>query len=173
MRVYIPATHSMLVDFARDSKLPIRSGIVFALTPAVREFYSEGGDDEELAYTAFLDAARASLRLLSIEDESGTDEAFPNRRVVISADIPDANLTLDPTSGESVVRVSPAVLELAQLRAIHVDDEDAEETTKKAKECIDEADLGEEAAELALGDAEDNLMSWYDSKELGVLVDLM
>ena len=65
------------------------------------------------------------------------------------------------------------MLELAQLRAIHVDDEDAEETTKKAKECIDEADLGEEAAELALGDAEDNLMSWYDSKELGVLVDLM
>src|SRR5699024_9681576 len=89
------------------------------------------------------------------------------------ADIPDANLTADPTGGDSVLRVEPAQLELTQLRAIHTDDEDAEAATQRAKECIDDADLGDEDAELALGDCEDNLMSWYDSKELGVLVDLM
>lgn len=162
----------MLADFAREGVLPIRSGVVFGLTQAVRDFYTSG-DDEELEYTAFLDAARASLRLLATEDASGAKEAFPNRRVVLAADIPDANLTADPTGGESVLRVAPAQLELTQLRAIHTDDEDAEAATKRAKECIDDADLGDEDAELALGDCEDNLMSWYDSKELGVLVDLM
>ncbi|OFS17323.1 hypothetical protein [Corynebacterium sp. HMSC27B11] len=172
MRVFIPATHSMLADFARDQVLPIRSGAVFGLTQAVRDFYTSG-DDEELEYTAFLDAARASLRLLATEDASGAEEAFPNRRVVLAADIPDANLTADPTGGDSVLRVDPAQLELTQLRAIHTDDEDAEAATKRAKECIDDADLGDEDAELALGDCEDNLMSWYDSKELGMLVDLM
>src|SRR5699024_5007767 len=91
----------------------------------------------------------------------------------LAADIPDANLTADPTGGDSVLRVEPAQLELTQLRAIHTDDEDAEAATQRAKECIDDADLGDEDAELALGDCEDNLMSWYDSKELGVLVNLM
>ena len=54
-----------------------------------------------------------------------------------------------------------------------MDDEDAEETTKAAMEVIDEADLGSEEAELALGDCEDNLMSWYGSQELPFLVDLL
>src|SRR5699024_11873803 len=104
---------------------------------------------------------------------SSGEEKFPNCGVVLAADIPDANLTADPTGGDSVLRVEPAQLELTQLRAIHTDDEDAEAATQRAKECIDDADRGDEDAELAPGDCEDNLMSWYDSKELGVLVDLM
>ncbi|KAB3522985.1 hypothetical protein GC425_03490 [Corynebacterium sp. zg254] len=168
MRVYIPATFDMLSALKADGEHPIRSGVAFALTPAVREFYT-GGDEEELAYTAFLDAARASLRLLA----SGDEQRFPHRRVVISADIADASLQMSPADGESVVRVSPAVLSIAQLAAIHVDDADAEAATAKAITCIDEADLGDEDAELALGDAEDNLMSWYDAKELAFLVDLL
>ena len=40
-------------------------------------------------------------------------------------------------------------------------------------EIIDEADLGSEEAELALGDCEDNLMSWYGPQELPFLVDLL
>lgn len=168
MRVYIPATFDMLSQLAADGEHPIRSGVVFALTPAVREYYTSG-DEEELAYTAFLDAARASLRLLSIGDE----ERFPHRRVVISADLPDGDLTATPTDGESVVKASPAVLKVSQIAAIHVDDEDAEATTKAAIDAVDAADLGDEDAELKVGDAEDNLMSWYNAKELGVLVDLL
>ena len=76
MRVYIPATFDMLRTLAEDQQMPVRSGVGFALTPAVREYYT-GGDEEELAYTAFLDAARASLRLLSIGDK----QRFPHRRV--------------------------------------------------------------------------------------------
>lgn len=168
MRVYIPATFDMLLSLAEDGQIPVRSGVAFALTPAVREFYT-GGDEEELAYTAFLDAARASLRLLTIGDE----QRFPHRRVVISADVDDANTTLAPEDGESVVRLAPAVLSVKALAAIHVDDADAEAATKAAMEVIDAADLGDEDAELTLGDCEDNLMSWYDSKELPFLVDLL
>ncbi|MFE1514195.1 DUF6912 family protein [Corynebacterium bovis] len=38
---------------------------------------------------------------------------------------------------------------------------------------IDRADLGDGDAEIMLGDCEDNLMSWYDAKELAFLVDLL
>lgn len=168
MRVYIPATFDMLATLSTDGELPVHGGIGFALTPAVREFYVEG-DDEELAYTAFLDAASASLRLLS----AGTEERFPHRRVVVSVDVEDSNVRLDSASGESVVRLAPPLITTAQLAAIHVDDADAEAATKVAVEVIDAADLGDEDAELALGDAEDNLMSWYDAKELPFLLELM
>ncbi len=168
MRVYIPATFDILAALHREGEHPVRSAVAFALTPAVREYYT-GGDEEELAYSAFLDAAKASLRLLSIGDE----ERFPHRRVVISADVDSKAVTLHPEDGESVVRLDPPRITVAQLAAIHVDDADAEAATARAIELIDAADLGDEDAELALGDCEDNLMSWYDCKELPFLVELM
>ena len=118
---------------------------------------------------AFLDAARASLRLLTIGDE----QRFPHRRVVISADMEESAVAFSPEDGESVVRLSPALVTTQNLAAIHVDDEDAEPATTAAIEVIDEADLGSEEAELTLGDCEDNFMSWYDSQELPFLVDLL
>ena len=138
MRVYVPATFDMLGVLAGEGTMPVRSGVGFALTPALREFYTSG-DEEEIGYQAFLDAARASLRLLAIEDE----ERFPARRVVLSVDVDDDKLTLAPEDGEAVVEV------------------------------IDRADLGDGDAEIMLGDCEDNLMSWYDAKELAFLVDLL
>ena len=98
MRVYLPATFKIAQELAENSQFTVRSGYGFALTPALKEFYTEGGD-EEIAEFAFDDASRASLRLLAIGDE----ETFPYRRVVISADVPDTQITFDPDSGESVV----------------------------------------------------------------------
>ena len=89
MRVYVPATFDMLGVLAGEGTMPVRSGVGFALTPALREFYTSG-DEEEIGYQAFLDAARASLRLLAIEDE----ERFPARRVVLSVDVDDDKLAL-------------------------------------------------------------------------------
>ena len=43
----------------------------------------------------------------------------------------------------------------------------------KAIEAIDAADLGDEDAELIVGDAVDNFMAWYDPTELPVLVQLL
>ncbi|HJG46683.1 DUF6912 family protein [Corynebacterium variabile] len=168
MRVYLPATFDMLGTLAKDGQMPVRSGVGFSLTPALREFFTSG-DDEEIEYQAFLEASRASLRLLT----AGGEEKFPHRRVVISADLPETSVSANADKGEAVVDVFPALLETAQLVAIHVDDEGNEPATAAAIEVVDAADLGDEDAEITLGDCEDNLMSWYDAKELGVLVDLL
>ena len=53
------------------------------------------------------------------------------------------------------------------------DSAEAEEATAKAIEVIDAADLGDEDAELAVGDAQDNYMAFYDPSELPVLVELL
>lgn len=168
MRVYLPATFSMLQELADNSQFMARSGYGFALTPALKEFYTEG-EDEDIAEFAFDDAARASLRLLAIGDE----QAFPYRRVVISVDVPDSHVTFDPDNGESVVIVNPAVITLDQVAALHIDVEASEEATKAAINVIDEADLGDEGAELTVGDALDNFLAWYDPSELEVLVQLL
>lgn len=168
MHVYLPATFKIAQELAENSQFTVRSGYGFALTPALKEFYTEGGD-EEIAEFAFDDASRASLRLLAIGDE----ETFPYRRVVISADVPDTQITFDPDSGESVVVLNPAVITLDQVAAIHVDVSAAEAATKAAIAVIDEADLGDEGAELTVGDALDNFLAWYDPSELDALVQLL
>lgn len=168
MRVYVPATFAMLAALSEDSVFTARSGWGFAMTPALVEFYT-AGDEEEIAHAAFLDAAEASLRLLAIGDE----DKFPNRRVVVTVDLPDDRVELQPDNGESVVKLSPAQIELKDVAALHVDLEESEEATRAAIEAIDASDLGDTDAELTVGDAQDNLMAWYDPTELPFLVELL
>ncbi|MCL8494379.1 hypothetical protein M5J06_09605 [Corynebacterium sp. B5-R-101] len=168
MRVFLPATFSMLAELEETGQLTARSGWGFALTPALREFYTEG-DEEEIEYSAFLEASMASLRLLAIGDE----EKFPHRRVVISVDVDESVVTPKPDMGEPVVALDPATITKDNLQAIHVDIEESEATTAKAIDAIDNADLGDEDAELAVGDALDNFMAFYDPTELPILVELL
>ncbi|AKK05125.1 hypothetical protein CMUST_03905 [Corynebacterium mustelae] len=168
MRVYIPATFGMLKELSETGAVTARSGWGFALTPALREFFIEG-DDEDLSEIAFDDASRASLRLLAIGDET----AFPHRRVVISTDVADSAVSLESDMGESVVKLNPAAIQLQDVAAIHVDVESSENATAAAIEAIDSADLGDEDAELKVGDALDNFLAWYDPSELNILVELL
>lgn len=168
MRIYLPATYSMLVALRDEGTLTARSGWAFAVTPSLREFYTSG-DEEELESIAFDDAAEASIRLLAVGDQ----EHFPHRRVVISADVDDSVATPDPDMIESVVKLSPAQVAVDQIAAIHVDVAEAEEATRKAIEVIDAADLGDEDAELTVGDAQDNYLAFYDPSELPFLVELL
>ena len=164
MRVYIPATFAMLEQLNERGVLHARNGWGFAATPELTEFFNSG-DQEEIEAIAFDDAALASIRLLAIGDE----ERFPHRRVVVSADV---DATGEPDMGESVVKVSGPV-ELKDVAAVHVDVREAEDATKRATELIDAADLGDEDAELAVGDAQDNYMAFFDPSELPFLIELL
>lgn len=168
MRVYLPATFAMLEQLHEDGHFNARSGWAFAVTPALREYYTSG-DEEELEAIAFDDAAEASLRLLAVGDE----QRFPHRRVVVSADVKDASAIPDPDMVESVVKLDPPLIELDNIAAIHVDLQESEEATARAIEHIDAADLGVEDSELIVGDAQDNYLAYYEPSELSALIQLL
>lgn len=166
----MPATIGMLRQLLDAEELAPVGGTAFALTPALREAYTSG-TTEELEYAALTDAARASLRLLASDSdpvEAGDKE--PPRRVVVSADVDD--VTLRPDLDDSVVKVSGPVA-MTAIAAVHVDAPEAEQAVLAAAEVIDDADLGDEDAELALGDVEDHELAWYALQELPFLLELM
>ena len=167
MRVYIPATLAMLQQLVSDGSLQPLSGTAFAVTPALRESYAQG-DDEELAEVAIGEAALASLRLLAAEAER-TDAELPLRRAVLIA---DADATSRPDLDDAVVRVNGRI-NLAQVVAAYVDNAEAEPAVKAAIAVIDDADLGDEDAEFVVGDAQDHALAWYATQELPFLLDLL
>ncbi|WP_197318548.1 hypothetical protein [Saccharomonospora sp. NB11] len=170
MRIYVPATIGMLRELLDSEELTPVGGTAFALTPALREAYTSG-TTEELEYAALTDAARASLRLLASDpDLVETSDKEPPRRVVVSADVDD--VTLRPDLDDAVVKVSGPVA-LTAVAAIHVDLPEAENAVLAAAEVIDDADLGDEDAELTLGDVEDHELAWYAPQELPFLLELM
>src|SRR5579859_2948779 len=115
MRVYLPATLSALAELHKGGRIAPAPLTAYAVTPALREWYTEG-DSEELEYAAMTDAARASLRLLA-----DTPEA-PRRRVVVAAEVPDQHAVPVLDAGEpGLVRVS-AEVPLAWIASVHVDD---------------------------------------------------
>ena len=84
----------------------------------------------------------------------------------------DVDATEAPDMGESVVKLSGPV-NLEDVAAIHVDIKESEEATAKAIEVVDAADLGDEDAELTVGDAQDNYMAFYHPDELAFLLELL
>ncbi|MBP3088741.1 hypothetical protein EML15_06200 [Corynebacterium sp. sy017] len=167
MRVYLPATFSMLRELSQTGVIHARSGYGFAVTPALTDFF-ESGTEEEIAEYAFDEASRASLRLLAIGDDF-----FPHRRVVVSVDIDDGRVSFVPNLDEAVLKIEPAQIAVSDVAAIHIDVESSEEAVAKAIAVIDEADLGDEDAMLVVGDALDNFLAWYDPSELSALVELL
>jgi hypothetical protein len=167
VRIYIPATLSMLRTLVKTGELTAINGTAFALTPALRESYATG-EAEELEYAAMADAARASLRLLATELDTDPDAA--PRRVVVAADV--ENVTLRPDLDFAVVRLAGPIT-LAEVAAAHVDTEAAEPAVRTAAAVIEAADLGDPDADFAVGDAEDHELAWYATQELPFLLDLM
>ncbi|TDZ95519.1 hypothetical protein CCUG60885_01653 [Mycobacteroides salmoniphilum] len=166
MQVYIPVTLAMLRELVADGELWPVNGTAFAVTPALREAYS-AGDEDELSEVAMREAALASLRLLANHD--GDDE-LPARRAVLVATADDAKLR--PDLDDAVVRLASAV-PISSVVAAHVDLAQAEPDVVRAAEVIDAADLGDEDAELVVGDAQDHDLAWYATQELPFLLDLL
>jgi hypothetical protein len=177
MRVYIPATLAMLQQLVADGSMFPVSGTAFAVTPTLREAYAEG-DDDELAEVALGEAALASLRLLSFDeddlegaaDASASEAPLPIRRVVLVADVEKA--TIRPDLDDAVVRLGGPVA-LSDLAAAFVDLAAAEPAVQAAIKVIDAADLGDEDAELIVGDAQDHDMAWYATQELPFLLEFL
>jgi hypothetical protein len=173
--VYIPATLAMLQQLVADGSLWPVNGTAFALTPMLREAYAEG-DDDELAEVALREAALASLRLLAAAETEAaqapgaTQESLPPRRAVLAADLED--VTYRPDLDDAVVRLSGPV-SIDDVIAAYVDNAGAEPAVAKAIEAVDAADLGDEDADLIVGDAQDHDLAWYASQELPFLLELL
>jgi hypothetical protein len=173
--VYIPATLPMLAQLVADGSLRPVNGTAFALTPRLREAYAEG-DDDELADVALREAALASLRLLAARETEPADGAGassaspPPRRAVLAADVED--VTYRPDLDDAVVRLSGPV-PIEDVIAAYVDNAGAEDAVAKAIEAVDAADLGDEDADLIVGDAQDHDLAWYANQELPFLLELM
>jgi hypothetical protein len=162
IRVYVPATLPLLATVRKQRELGPAPVFAHAVTPALREWYAEG-DEEELEFVAFTRAAQGALRLLRY------DPAAPRRRVVISADVPAGEVQRDdPELGSSVVRLTGQV-PLSAVAAIHVDAPEAEADVAAAADVVEEALVGDPDAQFAVDSAEDHALAWYDVSELDSL----
>jgi hypothetical protein len=173
MQIYIPVTLAMLQQLVADQSLLPVNGTAFAVTPRLREAYAEG-DDDELGEVALREAALASLRLLAAADAFAEPDAkLPPRRAVLVADVNDATaVTLRPDLDDAVVRIAVPVA-INDVVAAYVDNAAAEADVTAAVAVIDEADLGDEDAELTVGDAQDHDLAWYATQELPFLLELL
>ena len=137
------------------------------MTPTLRESYAEG-DDDELAEVALREAALASLRLLAARGRT-TGLAAAARgagRRGGRRDAPARSRRRGRAAG-GTGRASADVI------AAYVDNAGAEPAVPAAVEVVDEADLGDEDAELTVGDAQDHDLAWYATQELPFLLELL
>jgi hypothetical protein len=160
MRVYLPSTLPALADVLRDGQLGPAPVHGFAVTPALREAYASG-DEEELEYIAMLAAARESLRLLRSAPDA------PRRRVVLAVDAEATWIAYDDNPA-AVVITDP--VPLAAVACGHVDDCDAESDVAAAAQAVAAADSGDADAEFTVDSAEGHELAWYATQELNTLL---
>jgi len=164
MRVYLPATLPLLARAHRSGHYAETGAFAHAVTPALREWYTEG-DAEELEYAALLDAAEGALRLLAAEPEA------PRRRVVVAAEVPDSLVRPVPTETgftSSVALAGP--VEAARVVSVHVDDGEALDDVAAAAEALPAAARGDEDARFVVDGADAHDLLWFDVTEVGDVV---
>ena len=156
MRVYVPATLPLLRRWLESGQMPPGRG--FAVTPGLREWYREG-EEEEMEYVAQLAAARAALDLLDADPDA------PRLRVVVAADVADADIAVDEVAGRSAVAVGTAVPVSTWASAL-VDAEDSESVVSAAVTALGAAAGGDDDALFALDEAASYELGWYAVQEL-------
>jgi hypothetical protein len=161
MRVFLPSSLPALAEVLRTGQAGPDPGPQpgYAVTPALREAYASG-DEEELEYAALTEAARASLRMLAV------DQAAPPRRVVLAAELPAEQVKLDAHDREPARVLVNASVPLARLVSAHVDDAVAGPDVRTAADALEAADAGDEDARFAVDGAEGHELGWYATQEL-------
>jgi hypothetical protein len=162
MRVFLPSTLPALAQAIGAGQVR-PGGPGYAVTPALREAYASG-DEEELEFAALAEAARASLRLLA------TDDAAPPRRVVLAAEIPADRVKSDISDEEPARVLIGDAIPLEWLACAHVDDPVAGDDVRKAVQALAAADAGDDDAQFAVDGAEGHELGWYATQELRYLV---
>lgn len=164
MRVYVPSTLPALAELLRTGELGPAPVHGFAVTPALREWYSSG-DVEELEYVALMHAARGSLRLLAAQP------SVPPRRVVLAAELTDGL-----AGGQEIGPDDPALvtidgtLPLSDVVSAHVDDPSAAGAIGAAVAALAAADAGDDDARFVVDGAEGYELLWYATQEIADLV---
>jgi hypothetical protein len=166
MRVFLPSTLPALAEVLRAGQVGSDPGPQpgYAVTPALREAYASG-DEEELEYAALTEAARASLRMLA------SDTTAPPRRVLLAAELPAEEIKLDARDHEPARVLVSAAVPLARLASAHVDDAEAGPDVRAAVDALEAADAGDEDARFAVDGAEGNELGWYATQELSYLAE--
>ncbi|MFF0269446.1 DUF6912 family protein [Kribbella sp. NPDC004536] len=159
MRVYVPSTLRLLSAACNAGEIGPAPLTVYAVTPALREWYAEG-DDEELEYAAMAQAARASVGLLA------ADPGTSRRRVVIAAEVS----AVPPADGS--VELGDARLELhvvipwRSVASVHLDAVQATTVIGKAADLWEAAQDGDDDAVFALDSCEGEDLMWYATQEI-------
>jgi hypothetical protein len=141
-RIYVPANAAMLRTLAGTGELRPVSAVHTVTSWLRRE--APGADEEDLEYTAFADAALASLPLLA--------GGVP-RRIVVSADVPD---DLVSEHDEGTGAGFEGVVALKRVAAVHADDAAAAEEVARALA----------AEEPDLDAVEAHVLDWYAPSEI-------
>ena len=161
MRVYLPSTISAVAGLLAAGEISA-PGRGYAVTPALREWYSSG-DIEELEYAAMLHAARESLRMLA------ADQTAPRRRVVLAADLADEQVSTNSGVDEPGLIEITEPIRLGDIVSGHVDDAGASAEIAAAVAALAAADAGDDDARFAVDQAEGHELAWYATQELGDL----
>ena len=162
MRVYLPSTLPVLAELLRRPETGLPSARGFAVTPALREWYSSG-DIEELEYVALMQAARASLRLLL------ADSGAPRRRVVLAAEVPEEQIVGVAGFDEPARVEVKAPVTLRDVVSGHIDDPLAVGDIAAAVTALPAADAGDDDAQFIVDGAEGHELLWYATQELAEL----
>ena len=163
MRVYLPATTTLLAGLLEHGMIGPAPLTGFAVTPGLREWYVDDNDPESLEYAALTEAARASLRLLDADPDA------PRRRVVAAVDVPDAAVEIRDDRDLGVVELADTV-PMSSVASVHVDDAEAEQAVTAAAQAMIAADLGDYDAQELVDDAEGFELSWYANQEIADLL---
>jgi len=170
MRVFMPSTLPALAAILEagqvgpDGQAGLSPVTGFAVTPALREAYASG-DEEELEYAAVTEAARACLRQLA------ADPAAPARRVVLATELPAEQVRWDPRDSEPARVLVDAPIPLARLASALVDAPEAAADVRAAVQALPAADAGDEDAKFAVDGAEGHELGWYAAQELPYLAE--
>lgn len=161
MRVYLAMTLPALARLLEQGS--VESPVGYAVTPALREWYTEG-DLEELEYAAATAAARASLHRLAAD-------GVPPRRVVLAAELPEGSARPAPDIDRAAVRLADPVALSAVVSAL-VDDPTAVPDVRRGVAALPAADAGDDDAAFEVDSVEDHELAWYAVQELSALVEL-